>query len=69
MNLSEQIARAIRNKCYVSFVPDMPSKGMTRVSVYRKGKLGTERYVTGVRESELALALCEINDTVERNGQ
>ena len=68
MTLDQEIAKALKANCYVSFVPNMPGPGNVRVCCYRKGKLGTERYVLSVDGPEvLAAALAEINGEMQRS--
>ena len=69
MSLESEILRALKAKCYVSFVPNTPRPGNVRVCAYRKGKLGTERYVLSVQDTKsMADALREINDTIQKGG-
>ncbi len=68
MTLDQEIAKALKANCYVSFVPNMPGPGNVRVCCYRKGKLGTDRYVLSVDGPEvLAAALAEINGEMQRS--
>jgi len=69
MSLEMEIVRALRNRCHVSFVPNTPRTGNVRICSYRKGKLGTERYVLYVQDTRsMADALREINDTIQKGG-
>ena len=60
--LEQEIVKALKSRCYVSFVPNQPEPGFTRISVYRKGKLGVERMVKSVDDiALLAEALQSMN--------
>lgn len=70
MSLELEILRALKSKCYVSFVPNVPRPGNVRVCAYRKGKLGTERYVLSMDDvRSIANALATINDAIEKGHQ
>lgn len=63
MPLEHEIARALRNGCHVSFVPNCPGPMFVQIRVYRKGEFGVDRAVETVDDvAELAKALGEINN-------
>jgi hypothetical protein len=63
MTLEQEIVKALKSGCYVSFTPNMPRPGMVRVATYRKGKVGAMNYhATADKVETLADAMRHCNE-------